>query len=205
MVRLHVKKGTESHFLYETTLDTDVDKLIEQLTHIYNGRLKVSRICYELEELVKHGTLFPPEILGLTPEQVEELHLVDEWGEKCVPSGGWTLNKDPIGRRNGRQPNEAMQKVINKTMDEAKALISKKQIDNDVCVTLKMVQSALEMLKGAVMIVYPMGLPPHDTIRQEFENTEDLSGTQASLDVGSLKLPKFILIFKLLFIIKHFL
>ncbi|KAL0275434.1 UNVERIFIED_CONTAM: hypothetical protein PYX00_003282 [Menopon gallinae] len=183
MVRLHVKKGNESHFLYDTTLDTEVDKLIEEVTHIYNGRLKISRICYELEELVKHGTLFPPEILGLTPEQVEELHLVDDWGEKCVPSGGWTMNKDPIGRRNGRQPTEAMQKVLNNTMDEAKALVSKKQIDNDVCVTFKMVQSALDMLKGAVMIVYPMGLPPHDTIRQEIENTEDLSGTQASLDV----------------------
>lgn len=33
------------------------------------------------------------------------------------------------------------------------------------------------------MIVYPMGLPPHDVIQQEFENTEDLSGTQASLEV----------------------
>jgi hypothetical protein len=28
------------------------------------------------------------------------------------------------------------------------------------------------------MIVYPMGLPPHDPIKQEFEDTEDLSGTQ---------------------------
>jgi len=34
-----------------------------------------------------------------------------------------------------------------------------------------------------VTIVYPMGLPPHDVIRKEFENTEDLTGTQASLEV----------------------
>ena len=26
--------------------------------------------------------------------------------------------------------------------------------------------------------MYPMGLPPHDNIRLEFENNEDLSGTQ---------------------------
>jgi len=38
-------------------------------------------------------------------------------------------------------------------------------------------------MRGAVMIVYPMGLPPHDPIKQELENTEDLSGTQASLQV----------------------
>ncbi len=42
-------------------------------------------------------------------------------------------------------------------------------------------QEALNILRGAVTIVYPMGLPPHDPIRCEFENTEDLSGTQVQL------------------------
>lgn len=42
------------------------------------------------------------------------------------------------------------------------------------------------------MIVYPMGLPPHDVIRRELENTEDLQGTQASLEViYSLKSNEF--------------
>jgi len=40
------------------------------------------------------------------------------------------------------------------------------------------VNEALQILRGAVMIVYPMGLPPHDPIRLEFDNTEDLTGTQ---------------------------
>lgn len=53
----------------------------------------------------------------------------------------------------------------------------------DVCINIKMVQQALDILRGATMIVYPMNLPPHDVIRQEFENTEDLAGTQASLEV----------------------
>jgi len=55
------------------------------------------------------------------------------------------------------------------------------------------VQEALQILRGAVMIVYPMGLPPHDPIRLEFDNTEDLSGTQVnstwdswSLSIGHL-------------------
>lgn len=187
MVRLHIKKGDESHFLYDTTVNIEIGKLLEELVVIYNGRLKITRICYELEELVKYGTFFPPDILGLTDEQVEELHLVDEWGEKCIPSGGWTFNKDPIGRRNGHQPKEAMQNVINKTMEEAKALISNKLVSANTCLTLKMVQSALDMLRGAVTIVYPMGLPPHDPIRQELENNEDLTGTQASLDVSKVK------------------
>lgn len=47
-----------------------------------------------------------------------------------------------------------------------------------VFVTMEMVKDALDQLRGAVMIVYPMGLPPYDPIRMEFENKEDLSGTQ---------------------------
>lgn len=56
--------------------------------------------------------------------------------------------------------------------------ILQKNVDADVCVTQATVQEALQILRGAVMIVYPMGLPPHDPIRHEFDNTEDLSGTQ---------------------------
>ena len=44
--------------------------------------------------------------------------------------------------------------------------------------TYEVVQQALDILRGAVMIVYPMGLPPHELVRDELENTEDLTGTQ---------------------------
>lgn len=46
MVRLHVKKGDESQFLYDTTVDTPVDDVIQEITVIYNGRLKINRIAY---------------------------------------------------------------------------------------------------------------------------------------------------------------
>lgn len=80
-----------------------------------------------------------------------ELKLKDEWEEKCIPSGGPVLRKDEIGRRNGHgrtdfyltslyckkhtqasnfnfpitAPNDKMKEVLMKTVDEAKALISK--------------------------------------------------------------------------------
>lgn len=184
MVRLHVKKGDESQFLYETNLSEDTDKVIEEVTHIYNGRLKVTRISYELEELSKHGPSLPPDMQGLTDEQIEELHLKDEWGEKCEPADGFTINKDPIGRRCGKQPNQRIVEVLEKTRREALGLISKDLVKVDACLTLKMVSAALDMLRGAVMIAYPMGLPPYDPIRLELENAEDLSGTQASLEVS---------------------
>ena len=55
-----------------------------------------------MEELAKHGILLPPNMQGLTDEQISDLRLKDEWEDKCVPSGGYVENKDPVGRRNGR-------------------------------------------------------------------------------------------------------
>lgn len=182
MVKLHVKKGDESLFLFETKLTEATDTVIEELTHVYNGCLKVRRICCELEDLGNHGTFLPPNMQGLTDEQIQELCLKDEWGEKCTSEGS-QFNKDPVGRRNGMQPSEKNRDVLDQTKREALALISKDLVKNDACVTLKMVSSALDILRGAVMIVYPMGLPPYDPIRLELENNEDLSGTQASLEV----------------------
>ncbi|CAG9858183.1 unnamed protein product [Phyllotreta striolata] len=183
MVIVHVKHKDTSQFLYETTLKTPVETLITSLVAIYNGRLKIDRICSEMEELSKYGTLYPPEILGLTEEQVEEMKLEDTYGEKCLPMGGHAFNKDPIGRRNGKQPNKNMQEVLKKAIADAKEMISKKLVLQEKCLTMKVVQEAINLLKGAVTIVYPMKLPPHDVIRMEFENIEDLAGTQASLEV----------------------
>lgn len=111
------------------------------------------------------------------------MKLYDHWGEKCIPSGGFSLVKDPIGRRNGKQPRKEMQDLLTKTVQEAKELISSKLVLQNKPLTLKDVQQAIKLLQGAVVIVYPMKLPPHDVIRMEFENVEDLEGTQASLMV----------------------
>lgn len=45
MVQLHVKRGDESQFLFSTTVDISLETLIEEVTAIHNGRLKVDRIC----------------------------------------------------------------------------------------------------------------------------------------------------------------
>ncbi|CAI9735723.1 Hypothetical predicted protein [Octopus vulgaris] len=163
MVKITVKRNDEPQFLHETTGDTAIDVLITNITTIYNGRLKIERICLD--------------------EQITELKLIDEWAEKCRPSGGDAFNKDTMGRRNGIAPNEHMAGVLNKSSKEAKDMISKKKIQADICVDQKTVKDALDILRGAVMIVYPMGLPPHDPIRMELENKEQLDGTQASLEV----------------------
>jgi len=45
MVFLHVKHGEESQFLSETTTNVSVDELVSTLLILYNGRLKIDRLC----------------------------------------------------------------------------------------------------------------------------------------------------------------
>lgn len=64
-------------------------------------------ICFPIEipELADHGVSLPPNMQGLTDDQVVELKLKDEWEERCIPSGGAEFKKDEIGRRNGHGNN----------------------------------------------------------------------------------------------------
>ena len=45
MVKLNIKKGDDLQFLYETTVDISVDDLMADVLPIFNGRLKVQRLC----------------------------------------------------------------------------------------------------------------------------------------------------------------
>lgn len=134
-----------------------------------------------MEELANNGIALPPNMVGLTDEQIEELHLKDEFADTCTPSGGFIFNKDSTGRRNGHQPLENMQNMIKNAITDAKNRVSKKLVQENKCLTIKDVQEALNILKGAVRIAYPMDLPSHDPIKMEFMNIEDLSGKQVNL------------------------
>lgn len=183
MVKLQVKHGDDNQFLVETTTDKDLNDLALTLVAMFNMRLKILRICGEIEELAEHGTSLPPNMQGLADEQISDLKLVDEWENKCIPSGGSVEKKDPIGRRNGKAPNDKMAGVLRKTIKETKELISKKKVDSNTVLLEADVKEALAILKGCVTIVYPMGLPPHDPIKMEFDGKEELDGTQAKQDL----------------------
>ncbi len=45
MVKLHIKRGDESQFLYETTVEASLAELVTQLVRLHNGRFKVDRLC----------------------------------------------------------------------------------------------------------------------------------------------------------------
>ncbi|XP_043225865.1 cilia- and flagella-associated protein 298-like isoform X2 [Amphibalanus amphitrite] len=183
MVRLVIKRGDDEQFLYETSTSEKLDDTISNICTIFNGRLKVLRLVSEFSELAQHGIALPPEMVGLTEDQVTDLKLQDSQADIAVPSGGFQMHADPLGRRNGRAPKDNMVQVLTKARDEAAAIVAKDQARAGVPLTERVVAEALSILRGATMIVYPMGLPPYDPVRMELENREDLSGTQASLQV----------------------
>lgn len=45
MVVLHVKRGDESQFLLQAPGSTELEELTVQVARVYNGRLKVHRLC----------------------------------------------------------------------------------------------------------------------------------------------------------------
>ncbi|CAL8070481.1 unnamed protein product [Calicophoron daubneyi] len=183
MVRVVIKRNDVAYFLLELPAKTTINDLLDVACEIFNGYLKIHRICAEIDDLAKHGVSLPPTMQGLTDEQVVDLKLKDDWGEKCVPSGGYIECKDDIGRRNGKAPTEKMVDVLKRTVDEVKQLISRDLVKRDKCMDKATVKEALMMLSGAVTIVYPMGLPPYDPIKMELDNEEDLTGTHASQEV----------------------
>ena len=60
-------------------------------------------------------------------------------------------------------------------------------MDVNKVLTLKDVQDNLDKLRGAIMIVYPMSLPPYDPVQEELDMNEDLSGTQVRGEVRLCK------------------
>ena len=54
---------------------------------------------------------------------------------------------------------------------------------SNIKLTEQHIHDALEILRGAVTIVHPMNIPPYDPIRMEFENREELAGTQDQIMV----------------------
>jgi hypothetical protein len=94
-------------------------------------------------------------------------------------------NPDPTGRRVGLAPLENIAETIRKTLENAKILVSKEYatrvIDEQALI------EAINEIRGAITIAYPMGLPEWEPINDILNDTEDLTGTAASKEVLDVK------------------
>lgn len=73
-------------------------------------------------------------------------------------------------------------KVLLKTLEDAAAEASKDKAERKIPMVKKTLLDAIDAVRGAVMICYPMGLPEWDLVRCCLEDMEDLAGTSVSAD-----------------------
>jgi hypothetical protein len=92
-------------------------------------------------------------------------------------------NPDPTGRRCGEAPLDHFAETITKTLENAKTTVSKDQVAANKALSKELLSEALNDIKGAITIAYPMGLPEHEPIKYILEDDEDLSQSAASKDV----------------------
>ena len=168
MVLLHVKRSEKESFLYETPATTDVDVVLRDLVIIHNLRQKVNRLAEAAEQLAAHGPMKPPEQQGLD----DETQLLEDYDVKsgtnkprAAPQRNEHYNPDGTERRTGNAPSPELAAVMTKTVEDAKSLTSEKQVLMKAKVTDKMLLDAVNNIRGAVMICYPMGLPDYDVLR----------------------------------------
>lgn len=169
MVLIHIKKTDTNQFIYSTSLSTPVEELLSQLVHsnlhtVNNLRIKTDRLAVYIEDLIKHGPLKPEDQRGLSEgENTTEPPFP---GHRYVPDEhhyriGWCVQPE-LGVR------------ILETTQAAKSLVSKDNADRRIPVTAEQLTSAMELMKGAVMMAYPAyhGLPPWEPAILILENRD---------------------------------
>ena len=88
----------------------------------------------------------------------------------------WILYVEYIGSN--------VQDVLLQTAAKAREIISAERAKKNETLCIKDVLECLDILGGAVSIVYPMGLPGHDPVRMELENREELQPASARDVIG---------------------
>jgi len=193
MVLLHVKGSDKDTFLYETPAATEVDAVLTQVVKIHNLRHKLTRLADAASSLAEHGPMKPPEQQGLD----DETPLLEDYdvgtgtvAPRSRSERGPNYRPDPTERRTGNAPTDEIAAVIKRTVEDGRALVSERQVQMKRATTAKSLEEAVNNIRGAVMIAYPMGLPDYDLVRQILEEREELEGAAAMqvLDGGAASL-----------------
>ena len=175
-----MKRSEKEGFLYNVPAATEVDVVVRELVKVHNLRGRVNRLAAAAGELSLYGPMKLPEQQGLddaTP-LLEEYDVKTGKTEHKAPVHGANYRQDPSERRTGDAPSDELAAVISRTVEDAKALTSDKLVQQKRAVTAAELEEAINNIRGAVMIVYPMGLPDYDHVRQILEERESLEGTE---------------------------
>uniref|UniRef100_A0A7S4IHE8 Uncharacterized protein n=1 Tax=Prymnesium polylepis TaxID=72548 RepID=A0A7S4IHE8_9EUKA len=181
MVVLNVKRTEKESFLYETPVATDVETVRRELVKVHNMRHKVNRLTAAAEQLAMYGPMKLPEQQGLDDETplLEDYDVTDGTTKQRIVNHGVNYRQDPSEKRTGDAPSDELASVISRTVEDAKALVSQRMVEMKKATTAKALEDAINNIRGAVMIVYPMGLPDYDDVRVILEERESLEGADA--------------------------
>lgn len=187
MVLLHCKRSDKDTFLYDVPAATEVDVVLRDLVRIHNLRLKVNRLAAAAEQLAMYGPMKLPEQQGLDDETplLEDYDVkTGKMAPRAPDDRGNNYREDPTQRRTGNAPSDEMANVILKCVEDAKALASERQAQLKQPTTAKALEEAISNVRGATMIVFPMGLPDYDHVRQILEEREALDGAEALAELA---------------------
>lgn len=178
MVLLHVKRSEKEGFLFEIPAASEVDVVLRELVKVHNLRLKVNRLTAAAEQLALYGPMKLPEQQGLDDDTplLEDYDVTNGETAKRVITHGANYRMDPTEKRTGDAASDELAAVINRTVEDAKALTSDKMVLRKQTISAKPLEDSINNIRGAVMIVYPMGLPDYDHVRQILEEREELEG-----------------------------
>ncbi|KAI0987204.1 hypothetical protein GJ496_004685 [Pomphorhynchus laevis] len=182
MVRIHLKIRDQSQFLHDAATQTSILQLQKDICDLYNARIKIFKICSEFLRLKDYGLQMPTDMRGLAPSQLKDLNLTNEWARDYEPSGGYNYNADPLLERNGEAPNEKMQNLIERTVNDIKCRIDKKLIEHKLCLTSKTISSCFDEFRGLSMIIYPMSMPDFEIIWNEINNINSFENWKDSVN-----------------------
>ena len=180
-VLLHVKRSEKDGFLFDTPAASEVGLTLRELVRVHNLRLKVNRLAEAAGQLAMHGPMKLPEQQGLDDSTalLEEYDVKTGTYNHVAPTHGANYRPDPSERRTGDAPSDDLAAVIQKTCEDAVALTSDKNVQMKRASSAAALEEAINNVRGAVMIVYPMGLPDYDHVRQILEEREDTSGAES--------------------------
>ncbi|KAL1515794.1 hypothetical protein AB1Y20_002410 [Prymnesium parvum] len=181
MVLLQVKRSEKESFLYEVPAATEIEEVRRELVKIHNLRFKTNRLTAAVEQLALYGPMKLPEQQGLDDETplLEDYDVTTGTTQKRTVQHGANYRQDPTEKRTGGAPSDELASVLNRTAEDAKALVSQRMVEMKKPITSKVLEDALNNIRGAVMIVYPMGLPDYDDVRRILEEREELDGASA--------------------------
>ncbi|DAZ93959.1 TPA: hypothetical protein N0F65_001094 [Lagenidium giganteum] len=163
MVLVHVKRGDKNEFLYETTVRTLNDTLIRELCYVNNMRLRLAVLADALPALGRHGVAKSPNEQGI--DKYQEGNDTKQRGE--------FYEEDSLGLRTGEGVSPQLMETLVKVAEDAKQYIaSKHQIERKVCMNKATLEEKLMNIRGAVMMAFPMGLPPYDPVKQLLDSAD---------------------------------